>query len=305
MPLCGERGQVLLRRRLGLAFACILGPVGERRGAVLEADDEFFALLAVFLGDEIGPARRERKNEDAVLAFGRLDVAVFALGRIRQPEMHAHRLLIVVRPQAEGVVAQVLAGLDVVLVLVGPVELDLLAFVGDGVDARLVDALGEEVAFGVVAAEEAERGGRRLRSPGRSCPRHSSRACARNSLTFWATSRDRHPAPEPASMALASSFSSSALSAVLYMAELPGYLWQQILVEELRHFGALGVHDAVETEVQVGLVELEQLLQQGLQSFVFLAHLAIPFLRVCCRLCRAAMPDIGGAYSVSRGLHPL
>ncbi len=36
-------------------------------------------------------------------------------------------------------------------------ERDLLALVGDGVDARLVDALGEKVAFGVVAAKEAEQ----------------------------------------------------------------------------------------------------------------------------------------------------
>ena len=36
-------------------------------------------------------------------------------------------------------------------------ERDLLALVGDGVDAWLVDALGEKVALGVVAAEEAEQ----------------------------------------------------------------------------------------------------------------------------------------------------
>jgi hypothetical protein len=35
------------------------------------------------------------------------------------------------------------------------VEFDLLALVGDGIDAGLVDALGEEIALGVVAAEEA------------------------------------------------------------------------------------------------------------------------------------------------------
>ena len=58
----------------------------------------------------------------------------------------------------------------------------------------------------------------------------------------------------------------------LVLAERRLHLRQQILVEELRHLGALGVHDAVEAEVQVGLVELEQFLQQGLQLFVFLAH---------------------------------
>lgn len=50
-------------------------------------------------------------------------------------------------------------------------------------------------------------------------------------------------------MAFASSFSSAALSAA-----------------------ALGVHDAVQPEVQVGLVELEQLLKQGLQPFKLLTH---------------------------------
>ena len=69
--------------------------------------------------------------------------------------MYAHRFLAVVRPQAESVVAKVLAGLDVVLVFVCPVERDLLALVGDGVDAGLVDSLGEEIAVGVIATEEA------------------------------------------------------------------------------------------------------------------------------------------------------
>ena len=31
--------------------------------------------------------------------LGRLDVAVFTFGGVRQPEMHAHRILVVMRPQ--------------------------------------------------------------------------------------------------------------------------------------------------------------------------------------------------------------
>lgn len=50
------------------------------------------------------------------------------------------------------------------------------------------------------------------------------------------------------------------------------HLRQQVLVEELCHLGALGMHDAIETEIEIGLVELEQLLQQGLEAFEFLAH---------------------------------
>ena len=51
--LGGERAQVLLGGGLLLSAAFVFGPVGERRRAVLEADDELLALLAVLLGDEV------------------------------------------------------------------------------------------------------------------------------------------------------------------------------------------------------------------------------------------------------------
>ena len=51
---------------------------------------------------------------------------------------------------------QVLAGLYIILVRIGPMELDLLALAGDGVDAGFVDSPGEEIALGVVSAEEAK-----------------------------------------------------------------------------------------------------------------------------------------------------
>ena len=47
------------------------------------------------------------------------------------------------------------------------------------------------------------------------------------------------------------------------------HLWQQIAFQELRHLVGLGVHDAIEAEVQVGLVELEQLLEQADQFLEF------------------------------------
>jgi hypothetical protein len=53
--LDGECSQVLLGWWLALPLADIVGPVGECRRAVLEADDKFLALLAVFLGDEALP----------------------------------------------------------------------------------------------------------------------------------------------------------------------------------------------------------------------------------------------------------
>ena len=49
------------------------------------------------------------------------------------------------------------------------------------------------------------------------------------------------------------------------------------------------MHDAVEAEVQIGLVELEQLLQQGLQLFVFLAH-AVSSLLMMFMCGRAPVP---------------
>ena len=46
----------------------------------------------------------------------------------------------------------------------------------------------------------------------------------------------------------------------LVEAECLLHLRQQILVEELRHLRALGVHDSIEAEIEIGLIELEQLL---------------------------------------------
>ncbi len=68
----------------------------------------------------------------------------------------------------------------------------------------------------------------------------------------------------------------------LVLAERRLHLRQQVLVEELRHLGALGVHDAVKAEVQVGLVELEQLFQQSHQTFKFLLVIH-PILHDCGR----------------------
>ena len=71
--------------------------------------------------------------------------------------MHAHGFGGIIRFQPKGIVAQILAGLDIVLVPIGPVEFDFFAFVGDRVDTRPIDALGQEVAFRIVAAEKAEQ----------------------------------------------------------------------------------------------------------------------------------------------------
>ena len=51
--LGGKRAQVLLDRGLLLSIAFVLRPVGERRRAVLEANDELLALLTICLSDEV------------------------------------------------------------------------------------------------------------------------------------------------------------------------------------------------------------------------------------------------------------
>ena len=57
-----------------------------------------------------------------------------------------------------GVVGKVLAGLDIVLVVVGPVKRHFLAVVGDGVAFAFgVAALGDKVAVLIVTAEEGEQ----------------------------------------------------------------------------------------------------------------------------------------------------
>ena len=70
--------------------------------------------------------------------------------------MNSHPLA---RWASEDVVTEVFAALDVILVVVGPVQLDFFPLVGNGVDAFLVPAQRDEVALVVVAAEEVVTGG--------------------------------------------------------------------------------------------------------------------------------------------------
>ena len=184
---------------------------------------------------------------------------MLTFGSIHQLEVYAHGLLLVGRPQAESVVAQVLVRLDVVLVLVGPMERDLLALVGDGVDAWLVDALGEKVTLGVVAAEETEQvivdlAFQRI---------DVHRVCRQPDAQVFDLLRRLRIDAKPLRLL-------NGLVQILFDFRLVGapverkgvlHLRQQVLIEELRHLGALGMHHAVETEVQVGLIELKQLHQ--------------------------------------------
>ena len=54
----------------------------------------------------------------------------------------------------KSVIFEILAGLDVVLILIRPVELDFLSLVGDRVHAFLIPALGNEISVLIVPVEE-------------------------------------------------------------------------------------------------------------------------------------------------------
>ncbi len=88
----------------------------------------------------------QARQEEALLAF---DVVLLHVGGL---EFEMHRDAVGGLP---GVIGEVLAGLDVVLVVVRPVEIDFLAVVGDGVALFFgVAAFGDEVAILPVAAEK-------------------------------------------------------------------------------------------------------------------------------------------------------
>ena len=54
----------------------------------------------------------------------------------------------------KGVVFEVFTGLDIVLILIRPVQLHFLALIGDGIDAFLIATFGNEVSVFVVTAKK-------------------------------------------------------------------------------------------------------------------------------------------------------
>ena len=213
---------------------------------------------------------------------------MLAFGGVHQLEAHAHGIFAFARIglEAEGVVAQVFAGLDVVLVLVGPVQRDFLALVGDGVDARLVDALGQEVAFRVVAAEEAVQvivdlvfqradvdGAGELRAQ----------------LEDFFIDIRVHLHTSQCGFQLGEFLLQLRAVRRLVLGKGVFYLRQQVAFQEPGHFAGLGVHDPVDAEIQVRLVELEQLPEQGDQLGEF-GRVGVGHerhsLMVCCQIRR-------------------
>ena len=177
------------------------------------------------------------------------------------------------------VVAEVLVGLDVVLVAVGPVEIDLFAVVGNGVAVVApVAALGDEVPFFVVTAEES------MEMVVDSSFDGVAAAIAIGSLdlSFQVFFADGQLVVSLCKIAMVvnSVFTQSCPDSLRHFFEFGrglGLLGQrtpsqfggdeggELFIYELLYRVPLVVHDAVDTEVQVGAVELEQLSKQALE----------------------------------------
>ncbi len=142
----------------------LLGTFG--LGGVLEADDQLlvavtarcllyghlflFVFVAVFI--QSGDGFRRHQGKATLLVV----VLPVVLGGVGGGEAEMHRAAVF---QLEAVVAEVLAALGVVLILIGPVQHHLFARVGDGVGVALVTALADEVALLVVAGEKGQQVG--------------------------------------------------------------------------------------------------------------------------------------------------
>ena len=125
--------------RGGLVAAHLLRRLGHQRvtvallwvGPVLERDDQ----LGRAVGADLFADRLGLTQDEAPFLPGRRLSVVALLVSLHELEVHAPTV-----GRLERIVAEVLAALDVVLVVVGPIQLDLFALVRDGVDALLVAA---------------------------------------------------------------------------------------------------------------------------------------------------------------------
>ena len=116
---------------------------------VHEADNDFCRLRIIFKTLDARVVffilRKEHEGALAVLA---LFVVVLLRGSVHQAEMDRDPV------ENEGVIFEILAGFDVVLILICPVELYFLALVGDSVHAFLIPTFGNKIAILIVPVKE-------------------------------------------------------------------------------------------------------------------------------------------------------
>lgn len=121
-------------------FLCVLAllVLGD---VVHEADHNFARLCIIFKGLDAGIVflilGKEHEGTLAVLAFL---IVILLGGCVYQTEMHSNTV------KNESVILEVFAGLDVILILICPIQLYFFAFVGDCIHAFLVTTLGNKVA---------------------------------------------------------------------------------------------------------------------------------------------------------------
>ena len=245
-----------------LAPVAVAAAFGHGQRAVLEGDRD---------RPSVGVPRCliDQRHEEPLVA---LHVVLLDVG-VLEPEAHCHAV-----GGGPVVVAEVLGGLDVVLVAVRPVQVHLLAVVGDGVP--LIPAVpppGDEVPVLVVPAEERVQvvvgiGFDSLPAPAGLCRRLGLQVvlAARSAgvpVIQVAVRVDR------VSAEVLDDYLSRSLQ-VGHGLRLPGqvaglkiggYARGQLIDNEALDGIPLVVHDAIDAEVQVRAVELEQLAQQALE----------------------------------------
>jgi len=195
--------------------------------------------------------------------------------------------------RGEGVVGKVLGGFDVVLVVVGPVEINLLAVVRDGVAFAFgVAALGDKVAVLIVTAEE----GVQLVEDARFESLAAARACGFGFQgQILLTQRRGVVGCGQVPVGIEGVLSQRLADLRGNVLQFPGGLglvgqraalqlggdglWQVLRDEPLDHV-ALVIHDAVDAKVQVGAIELEELAQEVLKLLQWVVH-QLPFSGFC------------------------
>ena len=220
---------------------------------VLETNNQIVAVdggSALFVGEQ----------ETALPVVGLLDVVLLVVGRSDlEPDAPSG----VVRPDAENVGGVVLRRLDVVLVGVRPMQLDLFSVIGNqvgGPTAARIAALRDEVAIGVVAAEEV---GEMVVNIGLGVGvlLHLGETPGQLDDFRWRVCVRVDTEP---SRRLAGVFQIPLQVGSLLVArelQLLLHLRQQIVVEERYDLSRLQVHDPVQAEIEVPTVELEHLAQ--------------------------------------------
>ena len=147
IQFCTTQGKQPLGDR-SIIFLCvflflILGDI------IHEANNDFSRFYIIFKGLDAGVVFLILgKEHECTLAILALLVVVLLGGCIYQTEMNCDTI------ENKGVVLEILAGLDVVLILIGPVQFYFFTFIGNGVYAFLVATLGNKVTVLIVTIEE-------------------------------------------------------------------------------------------------------------------------------------------------------